>query len=456
MTYILRPTSKRMLPMIKQLGLTLSLALALGGCNSLLDTTPKDQLPEDRAITSAGGARAALAGAYNSLQSGSYYGGDFYLFGDLSSDNAVDVGTFNSYADAAGNQLTADNTTIGDIWASIYSAIHRTNVLIAKVPGVPDLDPVERDQILGEAYFLRALHYHNLVKTFGGVPLRLQPAATVQEASQIARATTAEVYVQILSDLQQSETLITNTSPATQATIGAVKALEARVYLYQSDWANAKAAADAVIGMGYTLAANYSDLFDPEGQDTPEDIFKVTFTAQQFQYMYYWISCSVGGGCELAPTQSLIDAYDPADERLAWSISGDTEPDAWGTKYPTTAGAEDIHAIRFAEVLLIKAEAEAQLNNLQVAVDNYNLLRVRAGVSQDVLGVDVTTQQDVLDAIDHERRLELAFEGDRWFDLVRTGRVATVLPGVPAFQYLYPIPQSELDVAPNLAQNPGY
>ncbi|MEO8294421.1 MAG: RagB/SusD family nutrient uptake outer membrane protein [Gemmatimonadota bacterium] len=442
--------------MIKQLGLTLSLALALGGCNSLLDTTPKDQLPEDRAITSAGGARAALAGAYNALQSGSYYGGDFYLFGDLSSDNAVDVGTFNSYADAAGNQLTADNTTIGDIWASIYSAIHRANVLIAKVPGVPDLDPVERDQILGEAYFLRALHYHNLVKTFGGVPLRLQPAATVEEASQIARATTAEVYVQILSDLQQSETLITNTSPATQATIGAVKALEARVYLYQSDWANAKAAADAVIGMGYTLAANYSDLFDPEGQDTPEDIFKVTFTAQQYQYMYYWISCSVGGGCELAPTQSLIDAYDPADERLAWSISGDTEPDAWGTKYPTTAGAEDIHAIRFAEVLLIKAEAEAQLNNLQVAVDNYNLLRVRAGVLQDVLGVDVTTQQDVLDAIDHERRLELAFEGDRWFDLVRTGRVATVLPGVPAFQYLYPIPQSELDVAPNLAQNPGY
>jgi hypothetical protein len=442
--------------MLKQLGWTLSLALALGGCSSLLDTTPKDQLPEDRAITSAAGARAALAGAYNALQSGSYYGGDFYLFGDLSSDNAVDVGTFNSYADAAANQLTADNTTIRDIWAAIYSAIHRTNVLIAKVPGVADLDAAERDEILGEAYFLRALHYHNLVKTFGGVPLRLEPAASVDEASQIARATSDEVYAQILSDLQQAETLITNTSPATQATIGAVKALEARVYLYQSDWANAKAKADEVIGLSYDLAPNYSDLFDAEGQDTPEDIFKVTFTAQQYQYMYYWISCSVGGGCELAPTQSLIDAYNPSDARLAWSISGTTEPDAWGTKYPTTAGAEDIHVIRFAEVLLIKAEAEARLNNLQVAVDTYNLLRVRAGVPEDVLGVDVNTQQEVLDAIDHERRLELAFEGDRWFDLVRTGRVASVLPTVPVFQYLYPIPQSELDVAPNLVQNPGY
>jgi starch-binding outer membrane protein, SusD/RagB family len=442
--------------MLKPFGLTLAITLTLGGCNSLLDTSPTDRVPEDEAITSADGARAALTGAYEALESGSYYGGDFYLFGDLSSDNAIDVGTFNTYADADANQLTADNTTILDIWAAIYDAINRVNVILAKVPGVPGLDPAERDEIMGEAYFLRALHYHNLVKMFGGVPLPLAPAASLEEASQITRATSAEVYTQILSDLQQAETLVTSTSPTTRATIGAVKALQARVYLYQANWASANAKADEVIGLGYTLAPNFGDLFDDEGQDTPEDIFKIAFTAQQFQFMYYWISCSVGGGCEVAPSQSIINAFDPTDERLAWSISGDTEPDAWGTKYPTTAGAEDIHVIRFAEVLLIKAEASAELTDLATSVSLINEIRIRAGIDTLVLGTDITTQQEVLDEVDQQRRLELFAEGDRWFDLVRTGRVTAALPSVPAFQQLYPIPQAELDVAPNLVQNPGY
>ncbi|MEP6573011.1 MAG: RagB/SusD family nutrient uptake outer membrane protein [Gemmatimonadota bacterium] len=432
-----------------------ALALSLAGCNSLLDTNPVDKIPSDKAIVDAAGARAALAGAYNSLQSGSYYGGDFLIFGDLSSDNAVHTGTFNSYADAAANSLTADNSSVRDIWNAIYSAIARDNVLLEKVPAVPDLTQTEKDEILGEAHFLRALHYHNLVKLYGGVPLRTVTAKTVAEASNISRSTEAETYALILNDLAQAETMITNTAVATQGTLGAVKALEARVYLYQKDWTNANAKADEVIGLGYTLAPVFSDLFDAEGIDTPEDVFKVTFTAQQFQFMYYWISTPSGGGGEVGPSQSLIDAFDPTDVRLAWSISGTTEGTADGTKYPTTAGAEDIHAIRFAEVLLIKAEAQAMLNDLSGAVTTYNLIRARAGLPDHVLGTDVTTQADVLAAIDHERRLELAFEGDRWPDLVRTGQAVGIL-GIPATQTLYPIPQSEMDVVPGLVQNPGY
>ena len=452
--------------MLTRLFCTVGLALTLTACDSLLDLDPIDELPDTEAISSAEGARSALIGAYDGLHGSGYYYDTFYLFGDLSSDNAIqaDGGTSNSYADASVNQLRADNSAIESIWASIYSAINRVNVILRDVPGVPDLSTAERDQIMGEAYFLRGLHYHNLVKLFGGVPIRTTPPASVDEGSSVTRSTVDEVYDQIISDLTQAETLMANTSPTTQGTPGAAKALLARVYLYQADYANAIAKDDEVIALGYDLAPAFSDLFDADGIDTSEDLFKVLFTAVDYQLMYYWITCngSAGGGCEIAPSQEMIDAFDVpfhysnTDARLTWSISGTTAPDAWGTKYPTTAGAEDLHVIRFAEVLLIKAEAEAQQNALATALGLVNQIRARAGIDILTLGVEVTTQQEVLDEIDHQRRLELFAEGDRWPDLIRTGRVATVLPSVPAFQYLYPIPQSEIDVAPNLVQNPGY
>ncbi|HEU4474389.1 MAG TPA: RagB/SusD family nutrient uptake outer membrane protein, partial [Gemmatimonadales bacterium] len=149
------------------------------------------------------------------------------------------------------------------------------------------------------------------------------------------------------------------------------------------------------------------------------------------------------------------DLFDPADARGTWSISGDTEGEASGLKFPTTIGAEDFHVIRLAEVLLIKAEALARENDLVGAVDAYNPVRVRAGLSAHTVGDEVTTQEDVLAAIDLERQFELAFEGDRWPDLVRTGRAVEVME-IPEFQTLYPIPQTELDVAPGVTQNPGY
>jgi hypothetical protein len=261
------------------------------------------------------------------------------------------------------------------------------------------------------------------------------------------------VYTQILADLGDAKTMITATGPTTGATVGAVDALTARVQLYRQDYA---AAADVVIGAGYTLAGTYPELFDADGQDTPEDIFKVTFTAVQFSNLgYYYITEDDGGAGAVLPSQSIIDAYDPADQRLTWNITGDTEGSASGTKFPTTAGAEDFHVIRFAEVLLIKAEALARQSDLAGAVDTYNQLRVRAGVVPHTLGVGVTTLDEVLAAIAQERRLELAFEGDRWPDLVRTGQAIPVL-GVPEFQTLFPIPQAERDVAPGVTQNPGY
>lgn len=431
----------------------LGLVVALAGCHDLLDTNPVNQLPSDQAITDAASARVALAGAYDGLQSLSYYGGDYVFLNDLYADNADATGTFNDFADAGARSLVADNFTVTANWVAIYNALNRANNLLEKVPPVPDLDDTEKNQILGEAHFMRALCLHDLTRVWGNVPMPLVPAKDLAEASAIATSPAADVYTQIIDDLTQAENLMTSTSPTNHATVGAAAALLARVYLYQGLWAQANTKADEVIAMGYSLAPNYGDLFDPEGLDTPEDIFKVTFTAVDYEdFGYYYLSSANGGRHEVSPSADLVAAYDPTDLRFLWSI--DLDPFE-GQKWRTSAGAEDIHVIRFAEVLLIKAEALAQQGQLQPAIDQYNLVRERAGLADHVLGVDVTTQQDVLAAIDHERRVELAMEGDRFPDLVRSGQAQAVL-GIPAFRTVFPIPQREIDVAPGITQNTGY
>jgi starch-binding outer membrane protein, SusD/RagB family len=431
---------------------------SLAACDSILDQNPPDRLPTEEAITDARGARAALAGAYNGLRglTDFYYAADFVTLGDLSADNVVSVGISGSYDFADANELRANNTVVADIWEDIYDALNRVNVILEEVPGLTDLEEVEKNQILGEAHALRALDLHNLTKFWGDVPVPLISPKSVEEASQITRAPAADVYGQIRSDLAEAETLVTETGPATRVTTGFVDALQARVALYEEDWATAVAEADEVLAQGYTLEPDFTALFDAEGTDTPEDILKLIFTAEQFAWHgFYYTSADLGGEGTVGPSQHLIDLFDPADVRGTWSIFGDTEGEASGLKFPTTIGAEDFHVIRLAEVLLIKAEALARQNDLVGAVDAYNLVRDRAGLEPHTLGQEVTTQADVLAAIDQERQLELAFEGDRWPDLVRTGRAVEVL-GIPEYQTLYPIPQTEIDVASGITQNPGY
>jgi hypothetical protein len=437
-----------------------ALVVGLSGCHDLLDTNPKNQLPADNAIVSASGARAALNGAYDGLQSLSYYGGDYLIFNDLYADNAQHIGTSNSYADAGDRTLVADNGVVAANWAAIYFTINRVNNILQKVPAITDLDPTEKNEILGEAHFIRALCLHNLVKIWGDVPMPLVPSTTLEEASAITRTPAADVYTQILADLAQAKTLITNPGVGdggiiNHASTAAVHALLARVYLYQANYAAAGDEVDSLTAMGLTLATNYGDMFQPGSATTSEDIFNLTFTAIDYTNLgYYYISIDNGGAGEVAPSANIDSAFSASDVRLAWDINPATDPPE-GIKWPTTAGTEWFRVFRYSEMVLIKAEVLARANQLSAAVDEYNLIRERAGLPDHVLGTDVNSQQDVLDAIDHERRLEMAFEGDRFPDLVRTGRAQTVL-GIPAFRTLFPIPQSEIDVAPGLTQNPGY
>jgi hypothetical protein len=437
------------------------LAALAAGCGSILDVKPTNEIADSQAIVDGPSARAALHGAYDALQSIYYYGEDFVIYGDLSADNVSHTGTYSTYADAGGNRLKSNHGDIAGIWQAIYDAINRANVIIAKVPSVSLITDKDRAQILGEAHFLRALHYHNLVKLWGDVPIVTAPITSITEASQVSRASVADVYAQITTDLSEAEKLITEVGNTRQGTVGAVKALQARVRLYQKDWAGAERAADSVAAMGYSLAPDYADLFTANGSDTREDIFRVIFTAEDatlLGYLYLASGAPWGGRREIAPTPSMVAAYDSGDARKAWSISYDKSNRVFGSKYPTAMGAEHPHVIRFAEVILIRAEALARQGRLEDAVDEYNQLRVRAKLTPHIYGTDVTTQDEVIAAILRERRVELAFEGDRWADLNRNGlAVATLgLPADRAYQVLYPIPQRERDVAPNLTQNPGY
>ena len=192
--------------------LALALMGSLAGCDSILDQSPTDRLPDNQAITNADGARTALIGAYNALQATPYYGRSFVIFGDLPSDNADWIGTLTTFQSADANQIRADNETVDDIWNAIYDGINRVNNIIEKVPPSADLDEDEKNEILGEAHFLRALHYHNLVKFFGDVPIRLVPITSVEQAADIARSPAADVYAQIKADLDEAGTLITSTS----------------------------------------------------------------------------------------------------------------------------------------------------------------------------------------------------------------------------------------------------
>jgi hypothetical protein len=282
----------------------------------------------------------------------------------------------------------------------------------------------------------------------------LEPVTDPAVARAFVRTPVPGVYAQILQDLEDAENLMVEEDQTRRVSLGAVHALRSRVLLYTQDWQGVIDAAVATEAIGYALAPEYADLFSADGDDTPEDIFRMVSSAQEYNEMgYYYL---FEGRYEVAPSEALYGAYAATDDRFAWSVRED-DGEIEGTKFPTTDGTEHLHIIRLGEVILNRAEAHARLEQLQLAVNQYNRIRVRAGLAPHELGVEVTTQQDVLDEIWRQRRLELALEGDRFPDLVRTGRAVTVL-GIAdrAHQVLFPIPTSERDIAPGITQNPGY
>jgi hypothetical protein len=440
--------------------------LTVSGCDRALDTEPYDRVAASSEIVDASTAQAALNGAYAALQSSGMYGQYLLSASALTSHEAEWGGTYQYLGDMASNIINADNTAVSTMWNAHYVQIDRDNTILARVPGVTGIDAATSNEIMGEAYFLRALSYSNLVKYWGPVPMPLAPVSSPNDARDYTRIPVADVYTQILSDLDQAAKLVTNTSDTRKATVKAVQALRARVYLYRASIAGANAAADyqsalnaanAELNGDDALHATYASLFTADGSDTQDDIFRVAFTASESNGLgYYFLQA---GRFEAAATTEQFASYETGDIRrdLTLSLRPGSTNKYQNIKFPTLTGTEDPHVIRKAEVMLIKAEAMARLNDLAGAVAEYNKVRARAALPAHVLGVNVKTQADVLAAIDHERRSELAFEGDRFPNLVREGQAVAFL-GIQdrAFQTLFPIPIKEIATSPKLTQNAGY
>jgi starch-binding outer membrane protein, SusD/RagB family len=432
-----------------------ALVMSLAACDNVLDVNPTASIDSDQALVNARGVELAVTGAYSGLQFANMFAQYMPVLPELYADNLAHTGSFTTLAEFDRRGIFSSNAHIQGAWQAMYNLINRANNVLAAVPNVTDFtSPELGDQYMGEAYFLRAFTYSQLVRYFGDVPVVTEPAVGIDESSFVSRDPVATVYAQIESDLAEAIALLPATNQPGRATVGAARALQARVALEQGNWQAAETAATAVIDGNYRLLDDYAQLFSSQNIPQAEAILEVQFTLNDpTAHSFWFFPDELGGRYEYSPTESLVAAYEDGDERFAASI-GQQGARFYGRKYFRIGNQDDnVFALRLAEMYLARAEARARQQDFDGAQDDINAIRNRAGL--DDLSLATVTEEALIDAILQERRVEFAFEGHRFFDLRRTGRAQQVL-GLSQAQLLWPIPQSELDRNPNLTQNPGY
>ncbi|MDG2331575.1 MAG: RagB/SusD family nutrient uptake outer membrane protein [Flavobacteriales bacterium] len=468
-------------------------------CKKFLDVDPAYTQDAENYFNTPADYEMALTGAYDLLQACSIYS---VWIGEIASDNTIAGGE--SVNDTEGlHQIDlmthgGVNTELRNVFRWNYAGISRANFILENKDNI---EFTGKDVIIAEAKFLRALYYFDLVKFFGDVPLVIDKRLGAEEAIQTPRAPSTDVYNQIESDLQDAISVLAPTTPIIgRATKGAAQSILGKVYLYQNKFSEAATQFDAVIASGmYNLIADYADLFSVANENHSETVFDVQYSGLEGGG-YGCLSCLEGyagpgfhgirqyngpvygdGNSYNLPTQNLYDAFDPADPRrdltvldidafiaaqpspadITYAIGAGGHTGYYNNKYIKRQGEFGLpdndltspvnyRMVRYADVLLMAAEAHFQTGNVGIAEGFVNEIRIRAGVS----AITVSTLQDIWT----ERRLELACEGHRFFDLVRTNQAAIHIDGFQANKNeLFPIPQIEIDlVGGNWTQNTGY
>jgi hypothetical protein len=424
-------------------------------CN-VLDVEPYDGTEADVTFKNKQDIEKGILGSYAPFQYLSYYGRGFMIFSDLAADNLENPidGTASDYREIDNNNILPENGGASGIWGSAYEAINTANNVIAQVPNMTDMSPEEMEVALGELYFIRALNHFNLMVYFGDVPVKTTPTLSTDDINP-PRESKEVVYQQIVEDLELAADYLPESSSKVRASKYAAIALLARVHLYMEAYDEAIVRATEVIDDGgYTLLEDYDAIFTDGSAET---IFEIDFTVlARNRIAEYNFPKSLNGRREVAPTTDVLDAYESGDERYAASIAFEGTL-AYAIKYPDLAtGTENVIVLRLADMYLIRAEANARLGqNLSAVQDDINEIRSRAELGDTA----ADTYPELLAAIEQERWVEFAFEGHRWFDLVRTDRAVDVLPNVTDVnQTLFPIPSSEIltNTNPDMKQNPGY
>ncbi len=485
--------------------LLLSTLLLSAGCEKFVDYKPKEdyQITADDYLTTADDYQKMVVGTYTPMQ----WLWANVVIGDVASDNSVSGGE--NATDQLGfqqiddYQIIPNNSYLTEAWKACYEGINRANYL---EENKNKLSFTGKEALYGEVYFLRAYYYFELVRMFGDVPLFTQKRLTVAESGTLSRTPQAEVYAQIEKDLRAAiEVLpITNIQKG-RITRYAAQALLGKVLLYQNKFDDAAAMLENVVNGPFSLVTDYGSIFLQSGENGPESVFEIQYS--NASPYYDWSNPGRGQGnlavqvCGIRnltgtspyaqgwstnlPTADLANAFEAGDTRkdvtildieaykaanpsmnITYLVAPYKNTGLYNQKYHPRKGEtsgqvelnylNNFRTIRFADVLLMAAEA----NNRKSAPDDskardyLNRVRRRAfgNNNHDVNASGETLKQ----AIWRERRLELAMEGDRYFDLVRTGQAATVITGfVTGRNERFPIPQQEVDIS-GLPQNPGY
>ena len=415
-----------------------------------------------------------MNGAYDALQSSNQYGNDYNTLIEARSDNVLD----NDPSSNAGLRYNIDrfiepttNSILRDTWGSLYTGINRCNLILDKIDAVP-MDATLKARYKGEAQFIRALSYFNLVRLWGNVPLVLTAGSTT-EARSFVRNEVAEVYTAIEKDLTAASTGLPATYTGTdigRATSGAAKGLLGKVYVTEKKYALAvPVLKELVDGTTYRLLPNIADVFLVTNKNNAEILFAVKFKkgGTLGEGHGSWFGTNIGDNIE----PSLRAAYPTGDKRLPLTVqipvptSVNVVPRKYYDELSSTSDVgNDFPVLRYADVLLLYAEAvnEVGYQANGEAFTVLNRVRTRAGVPT-YTAAQLPTKDDFRTTIIKERRLELALESDRWFDLIRTGTAVDAIKAtgitMPAYRVVYPIPQSEIDVYNNkttFPQNTGY
>lgn len=469
----------------------------LTGCS--LDRQPISEIGEGAYYTNDAQLNAAVVACYNGLQEPLLYE---WMFSETRSDNARFYTTSTSsvantailHYDQSTIETTDNNIYL--YWLACYNNIARCNSVLEHIEVVAD--SAARAQYEGEARFIRAHHYFNLVRFFGPVVL-VTERITADEAKTMSRSTVEDVYAQITMDLQMAIDLLPKSygsSDLGRVTSWAAKGLLAKVRMTQGlyDTTTEALLKDIIQNGGFSLQPTYAQVFDIQNEVNSEILFTVRYTGGGLglgsPFGNYFAPLQSGAfvinGSGMGydyPTDDLVSAYDPADTRRDVSLAlnyqntdlGTTVDRRWVKKFLSPVilkndGDVDWPILRYADILLLYAEVENELQGPSAALAYLNMTRTRAGLDA-LTDAAAPNRHAMRMLIEQERRLELAFENHRWFDLIRTDRVIEVMNNhwatetyydaveVPLLKenvLLLPIPQREIDVNPVLTQNPGY
>ena len=438
---------------LKLYSIAFFLLIFFSACTDLLDVEPTTSISNQVALSSEENVKKLLIGIYEIDGNSNSHGGYIQIFSDLlgSDDQVAWNGTFAEPREALTKTMNSNNFLIDAIWKNLYRTINQCNIVLDNSAIIKN--KAEREKAEGEARFLRAFSYFELIRFFGtntkGIPLRLTSVKDFGSDLSIKRNSTDEVYVAIQDDINKAITLL----PASNefyADKYVATALSARVNLYLGKYAEARTAAHNVItNSKRTLASSFAEAFNND-ENGDEDIFAMQVTSQSGfnQLISMYASQENGGrGGDISLTNAFYTIFDdPKDGRALFNYKN-KKGQILTSKYTNQFG--NVPVIRLAEMVLIRAECNRRLNT-SIGNDpliDINNIRQRSGASKLVS----VTIENIL----AERRRELAFEGFAIYDIKRTGASVKGLPSTSP-KLVMPIPRSELDANKLMEQNEGY